>query len=98
MNLIHFDLNMRNNNNYKLYNKFKVDVIGGYIGIDDLDMFKRYLEAIEEKNIPFIVLSSGTSGSDIIPICRNYSFVKEVIIYCKNYEYNLHYIKEYPGM
>ena len=65
--------------------------------MDDLEIFKQYLSAIENKNIPFIVISSGTSGKDVIPICKNYSFVKEVIIFCGNYEYNKHYIKDYPG-
>ena len=43
------------------------------------------------------MVSSGSSGKDIIPICKEYSFIKEVIIFCMNYEYNKHYIDEYPG-
>ena len=97
VNLIHFDLRMTNEENYKYFSKFKVDVVGGFHAMDDLEIFKKYLKAIENKNIPFIVISSGSSGKDVIPICKNYSFVKEVIIFCGNYEYNKHYIKEYPG-
>ena len=55
------------------------------------------LKKISEKNIPFIVVSSGSSGKDILPICKQYPFIKEVIIFCMNYEYNKHYINEYPG-
>lgn len=84
VNLIHFDLKMTNDENYKYFSKFKVDVVGGFLAIDDLEIFKKYLKAIENKNIPFIVISSGTSGKDVIPICRQYSFVKEVIIFCLN--------------
>ena len=29
--------------------------------------------------------------------CKKYPFIKEVIIFCLNYSYNKHYIKEYPG-
>ena len=65
--------------------------------MDDLDIFKQYLKAIENKSIHFIVISSGTSGKDVIPICKNYSFIKEINIFCANYEYNKHYIKEYLG-
>ena len=97
VNLIYFDLNIRSNENFEYYNHFKVDVVGGFIAIDNLDLFKRYLEAIKSKNIPFIVISPGSSGKNIIQICKKFSFVKEVIIFCKNYEYNKHYLKEYPG-
>ena len=97
VNLIHFDLKMTNNENYGYFNTFKVNVVGGFYAIDDLDIFKNYLEKIKEKNIPFIVISSGTSGKDIIPICKKYQFIKEVIIFCSNQKYNEHYIKEYPG-
>ena len=96
VNLIYFDLNMTNKENYKYFNNFKVDVVGGFHAIDDLDILNQYLENIKNKEIPFIVLSSGTSGSDVIKICKQYSSVKEVIIFCRNDKYNLHYIGEYP--
>ena len=88
---------MLNNENYGYYNNFKVDVVGGFQAINDLEMLKKYLEAVKKKNIPFIVISSGSSGKDVIPICKKYSFVKEVIIFCGNYEYNKHYLNEYPN-
>ena len=97
VNLIHFDLNIRSKENFKYYNHFKVDVVGGFIAIDNLSILKIYLEAIKSKKIPFIVISSGSSGKDVIPICKKFSFVKEVIIFCGNYEHNEHYLKEYPG-
>ena len=65
--------------------------------MDDVNIFKKFLQKISEKHIPFLVISSGSSGQDIIPICKEYSFIKEVIIFCMNYEYNKHYIDEYPG-
>ena len=88
---------MTSKENYLYYNNFKVDVVGGYHEIDDLDFLKNYLESLNKKDIPFIVISSGSSGKDIIPICQKYSFIKEVIIFCKHYKYNEHYLKEYPG-
>ena len=97
VNLIHFDTRMTYPENYAYYNKFKVDVVGGFLAMDNIEIFKKYLEAIKKKNIPFIVLSSGSSGQQIIPICKKYSFIKEVIIFCGTYKYNEHYIKEYPG-
>ena len=97
INLIYFDLAMTNSENYNYFNDFKINVVGGFHAIDDLNILKDYLDKITEKNISFIVVTSGTSGKDVIPLCKKYPFVKEVIIFCKNYEYNEHYIKEYPG-
>ena len=96
INLIHFDHNMINEENYKYFNKFKVDVVGGFYAIDDVNIFKKCLNKISERYIPFIVVSSGSSGKEIIPICKQYSFIKEVIIFCLDYENNKHYIDEYP--
>ena len=62
-----------------------------------MDILDNYLKKINDKNIPFIVISSGTSGKDVIFICKKYDCVKEVIIFCRNYNYNEHYIKENPG-
>ena len=58
INLIHFDLRILNNENYDYYKNFKVDVVGGFQAIDDLKMIKKFLEAIKNKNIPFIVFYS----------------------------------------
>ena len=97
VNLIHFDSKITNKENYDYYCKFKVDVVGGYHAIDDLEILKKYLKGIENKNIPFIVISSGSDGENVIKICKKYSFIKEIIIFCGNLEYNKHYLKEYPG-
>ena len=97
INLIHFDLNMTNEENYRYFNNFKVDVVGGFYAIDDINIFIKFLKKISEKEIPFLVVSSGNSAKEIIPICKQYSFIKEVIIFCMNYKYNKHYINDYPG-
>ena len=97
INLIYFDLKMTNGENYRYFNNFKVDVVGGFYAMDDVNILKKFLQKIEKKYIPFLVVSSGSSGKEIIPICKEYSFIKEVIIFCMNYEYNKHYIDEYPG-
>ena len=79
---------MTNKENYKYFNHLKVDVVGGFHSTDDLNILKNYLDKIKDKNIPFIVISSGTSGKDVIKICLKYQFVKEVIIFCRHYNYN----------
>ena len=42
---------MTNPENYQYFNKFKVDVVGGFYAIDDLDTLKNYLEKIKDKDI-----------------------------------------------
>ena len=37
VNLIYFDLNMANSENYKYFNYFKADVLGGFYAVDNLD-------------------------------------------------------------
>ena len=83
INLIHFDPNMTNKENYEYFNKFKVDVVGGFYAMDDVNIFQKFLQKISERHIPFLVACSGSSGKVIIPICKQYSFIKEVIIFRK---------------
>ena len=39
VNLIHFDKRMKNSENYKYYNDFKVDVVGGFLAMDNIEIF-----------------------------------------------------------
>ena len=95
INLIHFDLKMTKKDNYKYFNDFQIDIVGYFHAFDDLSILQNYLDKMKNKDIPFIVISSGTSGKDVIEICLKYSFIKEVIIFCGTFEYNEHYLKEY---
>ena len=97
VNLIYFDLKLKNKEQYKYFSNFQLDVVGGFYAMNRLDIFEECLKEIQKINIPFIVISTGSSGKDIISICKNYPFIKEIIIFCANYEYNKHYIQEYPG-
>ena len=81
INLIHFDLNMTNGENYRYFNNFKVDVVGGFHATDDTNIFKKFLEKISKKNIPFLVVSSGSSAKDILPICNNILLLKRLLYF-----------------
>ena len=97
VNLIHFDKNITNDENYEYYNYFKVNVVGGFFAIDDINFFKCYLEVINEKNIPFIVISSGSSADEVVEICQNYPFIKEVIVFCGDYNKHKNKTEKYPN-
>ena len=81
INLIHFDKSMTNPENYKYFNKFKVDIVGGFYAIDDLDILKNYLEKIKNKDIPFIVISSGSSEKEVIPLCKIIHLLKKLLYF-----------------
>ena len=40
---------MTNKENYLYYNNFKVDVVGGFYAIDDLDILENYLKILTKK-------------------------------------------------
>jgi len=73
VNLIYFDLNLKNREQYGYFSNFQIDVIGGFYAADSLDIFKEFLKETEKINIPFIVISTGSSGKDIISICKKIS-------------------------
>ena len=98
VNMIYYNSQMANDENYIYYNLFKNDVIGEFFAIDNLEVFKKYLEKIKNKKIPFIIITTGSNGKEILPLCKKSSVIKEVIIFCRNYKYNEHYIKEYPKL
>ena len=49
---------MTNGENYRYFNNFKVDVVGGFHAMDDINIFKKFFEKISKKIIPFLVISS----------------------------------------
>ena len=100
VNLIYFDKNLTDIENYDYYNNFKVDVVGGFYAMDDLEIFDNYLLKIYINDfIPFLVITTCSDVEQVIPICKKFDFIKEVIIFCRcrNYCSHEHYIKDYPG-
>ena len=57
VNLIHFDKNISNAENYKYFINFKINVTGDFKAIDDISILIEYLNEIKYKNIPYIVIS-----------------------------------------
>ena len=97
VNLIHFDLKMSKTDNYRCFNILRNDVVGCFQAIDDLIILQNFLDKMKDKDIPFIVITSGSSGKDVIEICSKYQFIKEIIIFCFDIPKHEHYINEYPG-
>ena len=68
VNLIHFDLNIASPENYLYYNEFKINVVGDFIAIDNLDILQEYLDKIQYKYISYVVITTGSSRKDVIPM------------------------------
>ena len=91
VNLIHYDKNLRNNENIKYYRYFSVNVKGSYYSIDDFDILKLTLSKIKEIPFPscYILLMTGSESEEILKEFNYLDFLDEFIIFCRNKkEYN----------
>ena len=85
LNLIHYDENLKNPENLNFYYKpTKLNVVGGYHGIDDFEIFKKYMEKIKNNpnKIHYILITSGSASEKIMKYCHDFEFIKEIIIFC----------------
>lgn len=96
INLLHYDENLTNNENQKYYKYFKLNIVGGYLGINCLNMFTYYINAINNSKIfiRYILIISGSNSINVLKLCYNYKFIDEVLIFCNNIN-NYSYLKSY---
>ena len=93
LNLIHYDENMKNSENIDYYKRFKLNVVGGFHGIDNFEIFKQYMEAMKENpnKIHYVLVTSGSASAKILSYCHDFEFIKEIIIFCM-------YLEKYTKM
>ena len=91
LNLIHYDENMKNNENIEYYKRFKLNVVGGFHGIDNFDIFKQFMEEMKKNKIHYILITSGSASEKILSHCHDFEFIKEIIIFCM-------YLEKYQKM
>ena len=84
INLLHYDENLTINENQNYYKYFKLNVVGGYYGIDNFDMFIKYIEAINSSKIflRYILIVSGSNSFKVLNYCYNFKFIHKIIIFC----------------
>ena len=84
VNLIHYDENLRNNENLGYYKYLKLNTVGGYYGIDNFEILKKYIETIKKAPIflKYILIISGSTSEKILNYCNDYNFIDECIIFC----------------
>ena len=93
LNLIHYDENMKNSENIDYYKRFKLNVVGGFHGIDNFEIFKQYMEAMKENpnKIHYVLVTSGSASQKILSYCHDFEFINEIIIFCM-------YLEKYTKM
>ena len=86
VNLIHYDKNLRNNDNMKYYRHFSINVIGSYYTFDDFDMLKLLLSKIKEMPFPpcYILMMSESESEQILKEFNDLDFIIEFIIFYQN--------------
>ena len=82
------------NNNFGLYNRLKLEVSGGFFGVQNYSAFFNLLCEIENKDSSldnsFILISTGSSFKKIEKLCNRSKKIKSIFIYCRytnNYKY-----------
>jgi hypothetical protein len=84
VNLIHYDKNLKNEENMNYYRYFSDKVIGSYCPFDDFDMLKLFISKI--KQIPFtpsyILMTSGEKADEIYKEFNNNDCINCFLIFC----------------
>ena len=96
VNLIHYDKNLKNEENMEYYRYFSINLIGSYYVFDDFDMLKLLISKLKE--IPFsssyILMTSGSESGKVLEEFNKVDFITEFIIFHKNGKYE-HLKKNY---
>jgi len=97
VNLIHYDKNMKNNENFEYYRYFSVKIMGDYESFDDFNMLKFFISKTNQ--IPetpyYILMSSGSESVDVLNEFHNISFITDIIIFCYEVEKYLYLKQKY---
>ena len=95
VNLIHYDKNMKNNENFEYYRYFSVKIMGDYDAFDDFNMLKLFITKTNQ--IPstpsYILMASGSESEDVLKQFHNITFITDIIIFCYEVDKYL-YLKE----
>lgn len=84
INLIHYDKNMKKNENFEYYRYFSIKIIGDYSSFDDFNMLKLFLSKTKQIPIPpsYILMTSGSESIDILKEFYDVPFITDIIIFC----------------
>ena len=98
VNLIHYDKNMKNNENFEYYRYFSVKIMGDYDSFDDFNMLKLFITKTNQipETPSYILMTSGSESLDVLNEFYNISFITDIIIFCYEVEKYLYLKEKYP--
>ena len=91
VNLIHYDTNLRKEDNFEYYRYFSTNLVGCYFPFDNFQIFKLFISRVNNSSYKpsYILIIPGKSSNDILKEFHNVSFITDIIIFCfdkKKYE------------
>ena len=99
INLIFYYKNDSNNKESKentdIYNRLKLEVLGGFFGVQNRDILEKLFQKLKKEKISFILISTGSSFEDIKDLCEKNDFIEKIFIYCMDVK---KYNKKYGSM
>ena len=63
-----------------------MEVLGGFFGVQKINVLQKLLSEIEKLHSAFILISTGSSFNKISNICDNITCIKHIIIFCMDTE------------
>ena len=91
INIIHYDKNIKNDDNIKYYRYFSIDTVGGYYPFDDYEMLKVFILKLNELSFKcsYILMISGNETEKILEEFHKYDYLVEFIIFNRqdNFDY-----------
>ena len=78
INIIHYDKNIKNDDNIKYYRYFSIDTVGGYYPFDDYEMLKVFILKLNELSFKcsYILMISGNKTEKILEEFHKYDYLK----------------------
>lgn len=95
VNLIHYDKNLKNIENFQYYRYFSIKIRGDYCTFDNFNMLKLFISKTNQipKTPSYILMTSGSESVEVLNEFHNICFITDIIIFCYEVEKYL-YLKE----
>ena len=100
INLIHYDKNLKNEENMNYFKYFSYKVKGNYCSFDDFDMLKLFISKINQIPFPpsYILMTSGKEADKILNEFNNINYINCFIIFCSEMEKNIQLKSNYKKL
>jgi len=94
LNLIHYDKNLKNEENTEYYRYFSINIVGSYYAFDDFDMLKYFISKLNKSSFccSYILMTSGSEAEKVLEEFNKYDFLIEFIIFYFKGKYD--YLKD----